>query len=548
MGSDTVDDRLASIELRLARIEKNLRIFVPDTPVATRNPWQEARNAPAAQTYAEPEAEPGNWLGIIAIICFVLAAGFIIKLSIESGWLTPERQIGIAAMLGFSLIGAGFALLRSDRSYASLLPGAGIIVLYLTAFAAHSYYELIPFHVAIGLSAVISSICIWLYIQIKHDAYAITAAIGSYIAPVVLGLHAEAVFSLYYFLLCSVAFATISVCVQSHALTLISAYLAILLSAAAGMNLNEDALLAGLLAVHFLIFSVGTYFYTAHHKLPLSETEAWSFLPVLLIFYTVEYHLIDRIQPGLAPWASLGFAGVLIGLYLSARKLFPDGLGSQTLILAFATLAGFHSIYLELLPDMIRPWLFVMIMLAAVVIPMDMSKTQKGNPFYIPALAIIAILGIEYLRMLSHLLQGDGGAWVAVSFAAVASIWAFITIASDKVEQQPTYGHALLGAAHLLAVSGLYRLTYDVGSLAVSASWLFYGVGVIAFAFMRKDEVMAKSALFVLAFAAGKALLYDAASAPTIVRIFCLLLTGAVLYGCGLFMRKIGDWSDQRNP
>lgn len=57
---------------------------------------------------------------------------------------------------------------------------------------------------------------------------------------------------------------------------------------------------------------------------------------------------------------------------------------------------------------------------------------------------------------------------------------------------------------------------------------------------------MAKSALFVLGFAAGKALLYDAASAPTVVRIGCLLLTGAVLYGCGLLMRKIAHWKVER--
>lgn len=91
-------------------------------------------------------------------------------------------------------------------------------------------------------------------------------------------------------------------------------------------------------------------------------------------------------------------------------------------------------------------------------------------------------------------------------------------------------------------MSALYQLTEDVSSLAVSASWLFYAVAVMGFAFIRKDELMAKSALLVLAFAAGKALLYDAASAPTTIRIFCLLLTGAVLYGCGFFMRRIAHW------
>lgn len=97
--------------------------------------------------------------------------------------------------------------------------------------------------------------------------------------------------------------------------------------------------------------------------------------------------------------------------------------------------------------------------------------------------------------------------------------------------------------AKQLAILGFYRFTENYGSVAVSAAWLFYAVAVMFFAFIKRDELMAKSAMFVLALAAGKALLYDAASAPTIIRIVCLLLTGVVLYGCGFFMRKINEWS-----
>ena len=54
---------------------------------------------------------------------------------------------------------------------------------------------------------------------------------------------------------------------------------------------------------------------------------------------------------------------------------------------------------------------------------------------------------------------------------------------------------------------------------------------------------MIRSALFVLVLAAGKALLYDAAGTETVVRIFCLLLTGLVLYGCGALIRTTNKWT-----
>jgi Predicted membrane protein (DUF2339) len=206
----------------------------------------------------------------------------------------------------------------------------------------------------------------------------------------------------------------------------------------------------------------------------------------------------------------------------------------------FITLVGFHSIYLNLLPDDVRPWTFVVIMLAAAFIPARLLTGRQSGVYFVPALALLAIIGIEYLSMISSLWSYNAQANLPLCFVSFISIWAVITRTDKRFH---SVGYAILSAAHLLAVMGLYHLTVDIGSLAVSISWLLYGVSVIVFAFIRKDEVMAKSAMPVLTLAAGKALLYDASSAPTIIRIVCLLLTGAALYGSGFLMRKIAGWA-----
>ncbi len=527
-----VEERLARIEARLAQIET---YFQPITVQSKPKP----KPTPASQPLAPPapREKSGNWLALAAVICFVLAAGFIIKLSIESGWLTPARQIGLAALLGFSLIGTGLTLMRQDREYASFLPGAGVIVLYLAAFAAHRYYNLITFEVALAAMSCISGLCIWLYTQMKDDLYAITAAAGAYVAPIVLGFNAGAEFTLWYFLLCSVAFSAISTWVESRTLTFISAYLAILMTGLIGIELYADRLVATILALHFAVFTVGTYLYSRQNRTPLTEEQGWCFLPVLLTFYALEYFFINRIDPGLAPWMSLGFAFFLLALWVLARRLFPESPGSRLLVLAFTTVVGFHSVYLELLPDDFRPWLFALIMFVAAFLP---SRAQTAA-WRIPLLGICAILIIEYVEVLFYLFADKENA-LPVAAAAFAGLWAVIIHKEGRLTGTENQGHTLLAAAHLIAVPALYRLAYDIGSLAVSASWLFYAVCVMLYAFRRRDEIMAKSALVVLAFAAGKALLYDAANAPTLVRILCLLLTGAVLYGCGMLMRKIARW------
>lgn len=533
-----LEERLALIESRLATVENHLGI-------ATAPPALIATNEPAEHITVLPESQaekPGNWLGLVAIICFVLAGGFIVKLSIESGWLTPARQIGLAVLFGFSLIGAGFTLLKTDREYASLLPNAGIIILYLAAFASHSYYTLIPFEAVLVSVSLVSILSIWLYTHIKHTIYVLTAAIGAYLSPVILGIHANEQFSLCYFLLCSITFTTLSIWLESRILIRISAYLALIMSAVIGLDLHQDVLLSNVLALHFLFFTVGTYLYSTEHHSPLTLREAGSFLPILVIFYLIEYHVIDRLRPGLAPWASLGFAALLLGTYLAAKHHFRQHLASQSVVLAFITLVCFHSVYLELLPAIIRPWLLVAVIVGCAFVPFSltslMATLKQNRAFYIPSLAVLAICGMEYSSMLSHLATAGNPSVLFVAFAAFLSLWMLIIKTGNLLK----YDSLLLIITHLLTIMGCYRITASISSLAVSASWLFYAVSVMALAFKLKNETMAKSALLVLALAAGKALLYDAAAAPTIVRIFCLLLTGIVLYGCGLLMRKITGW------
>jgi uncharacterized membrane protein len=556
MTPQEVDYALHRLNDRLKRVEEHigLRQPAPAAPETSEPKPDQAPNptvAPVAPSSirqsvhmetASAPAQPGNWLGLAAVVCFVLAAAFIVRLSIESGWLTPARQIGLAALFGVSLIGGGLFLRQTDREYANWLPAAGIIVLYLTTFAAHGLYKLFSFDVGIAMVVAVSMACIWLYIVFRHDLYAITAAVGAYLAPAILGLNQEAEFSLYYFMCCSVAFATISIWLHTRTLTVVATYLALVMTAAMGMELKDNGLVAGVLAVHFIVFTAGTWLYTRESKTALTETECWSLLPVLIAFYALEYYFLYGLDPDLAPWISLAFAGVLIALYLTARKFTPPNSGSQLLVLSYATVVACHSVYLELLPESVRPWLLVGLALATAFSPERQGSLRTLGALWVPVAAGLAISALEYLKLLSGLLMDGDEYTLIAAFSAFASLWVVI-LRGDRWRGRTVWSYGILGLAHLLAILGFYRLTADAGSLAVSASWLVYAIAVMVFAFTRKDETMAKSALAILALSAGKALLYDASSAPTLVRIFCLLLTGAVLYGCGLLMRKIAVWN-----
>lgn len=554
MSSLKPEQRLEVIEKRLEQIENHLGIPAKYRASTHRAGMEEAIARAEHQTQTTPAARPAqpqaatrvynledttptNWLALVAIACFVLAAGFIIKLSIDSGWLTPVRQLGIAATFGIGLIGAGIALLKTDKDYAAYLPAAGIIVLHLTALASNMYYEVLSLHAAIGCALAVSAGCIGLYYVIRSEVYPLLSAIGCYLMPSLMGFDTNPMFLIYVFLFCSCAFAVIAHSIQSRALTLVAAYLAIMLSASVGFsNGLPPQFIALVVFLNFMVFLMATFVYSVAHRQPLTEPEAWSFFPVLLIFYVTEYAAIQAISPPAAPVVSLVFAALMLGVYVAARRSFATMLASHTPMVAYLCMAVFHSGYLVLMPEAYRPLLLPTLLFASAL---TASASGKARPAWLayPLIVVLAIAVIEYARIFLNILDTNTTSWLALSGVTVLGL---LAVRSSAAQHSATV--LLVFAAHVMAVMGLYQLASPHGSLAVSGAWLFYAVAIMGWGILRKDEYLAKSAMVVLGLAALKALLYDAASAPTIIRIVCLLVTGCVLYGSGLVLRQIPIW------
>jgi uncharacterized membrane protein len=536
MSYENTEQRLSQIESRLSAIETLLgRPQQSPTPIAPKV----SIPLPPRQM---PSFSTSNGLAIISMLCFVVAAAFIIKLAISSGWLTPLRQVGIAVMFGVGLILSGLALIKKDRAYASYLPAAGVTVLFLAVVASHGYYRFLSFHLAMAALAVVSLTSLALYMRIKHEFYAFAAAAGSYIAPFFLSGFYFQSFTLYYYAACTLTYAILSVEVKSRSMIVVCSYLAIIMTTLVGLTFQSYGMVAGNLVFQFLVFLVATYLYTKRHQTPLTVIEASAFLPVLVVFYAAEYLFLNRATPHWAPWLSLGFAGVLLALYWLSKKRFASVLASEKTVLTFVTLVCFHSGYFVLLPEVWQPWLLLFIVIGVILGSLKDYPLTVSSRFKIPLLAIAAIFALEFIELLFKLIYVTP-APLYVSFFLFAGMWAMVILKPVQDKLSSDQGIFLLYATHFLAVLALYRLAVPHGSLAVSASWLVYAMIVMGVSVVRRDATLIKSALFVLGLAAAKALLYDAQAAATVIRIVCLLLTGAVLYGCGYVMKRVAHWT-----
>ncbi len=549
---NTLEERMAALEARLERIERLLPA-APATenalsgkPAAAQQPVVPPPTpAPAPpQKISDPSfVSHSNTLSVTRILgwtgstALVLAMAYLIRLALDAGWLTPERQLALAALSGISLIGTGLWLRSSDRQYASLLPAGGLVILFLSIYGAHLYYQLIGAPIAAGAVILTCLVALWLGRLFESELYALFAVIGSYSAPFLLHALAGSITDLViYFSAWSVLFCIYSIWIGNRRAYLLAAYLALLGFHYLWRQMAPAEWEAALAfqAAQFLIFLGGAIGFSIRHQRPMSNEEAIAHLPLLLIFYALQYWLLQRHLPALAPWIALGSAGVLLLGYLVAQKALARPLKSGAMLVgAYASLALFHA-YLDLVPGEWAPWVALLLLPA---LGIYFHTRGKGAAVVWPVKLLLAVVfAINYLRTTIGISLDAVPAHQLLALAFAAELYAAYVLA----RRQPALaGLAMLSlyAGHIALMSAAVHILD--GQLVISLAWGIVALACLALAFKYGDKTLGKSSLLVFAASAAKVMLLDLSNATPLVRIGLLLVLGVTLYAGGWMYRKI---------
>jgi uncharacterized membrane protein len=227
------DERLERLEQRLTVLEKLVRELLaersgfrvpssefraadtpapaPAPPVAPAPSPRGTRNSELgtvvpgtrhAERGTAPRRAPvisEEWLGqrgllAVGVIFVVLAAGYLLRLSFDRGWISPlVRCLGGAAAgavvgaLGWRLHG------RGTRAYGAALIGTGAAIIYLAAWAAGRLYQFLPPTTSIASLALVSIALAAVAWAIDIEALGAAAALGAFFAPIVIGKEAGSV-------------------------------------------------------------------------------------------------------------------------------------------------------------------------------------------------------------------------------------------------------------------------------------------------------------------------------------------------------------------
>lgn len=581
MGESVTDRILAelrSMRARLDQIEIQLHSADQSQPAPTppsqpaSDPFQRAAEIKYSEpkkpipsiSYSTPQRVheassfgTGGFLGIIGILCFVLAASFFIEMAIDSGWLTPVRQVILAAMFGLSLIVTGFIFRNKDYNYLSMLPGSGIVVLFLTAYATGFIYNLTDQPTTLGLITMVSVFSLVLYFIFEQIYYVLIAAVGAYICPLLMDKAAVGLKEfMVIFLVWDVTFAFLSVRLKRREVNVVASYLALLIffqQTFFGHSSPDDmALIAYFQLTQFVIFFCALIKHSIDQKDPLNALEAWAFFPLLLLFYELEYIIVNRISDSLAPMLSLAFAGLILGFYHLSKKALPKkNLESGPMVYAFCTIVLYQSIYWEYHASIHSPWVLVLILLS---LPYFAKRMEIFKKNIIMVLISFLVVVWEYFKVLTmhHQVGSNGFLEYLLLNLIVCSILAVFYMKSQKEShRQNSDWFILLFFAYVQAMVGLYRLAGAIGEafalgsgkkFVVSILWGLFAILILSLGKIRKDAFFARTSLFIFAISIGKVFFYDLSNAGSMVRIICLLVLGAVLYFGGYLYRHIETW------
>ncbi|MBW8773386.1 MAG: DUF2339 domain-containing protein, partial [Gemmatimonadetes bacterium] len=134
-----------------------------------------------------------QWIGqrgllAVGVAAVVLAAGYLIKLSFDRGWISPAARCVTGALTGL-LVGLGGWRLerRGYRTYGTALIGTGAAIVYVAIWAASRLYGFLPTSTGVLTMAgvaIVLAMAAWI---LDAEPLGAAASIGAFLAPVVIG-------------------------------------------------------------------------------------------------------------------------------------------------------------------------------------------------------------------------------------------------------------------------------------------------------------------------------------------------------------------------
>ena len=527
-------------------------------PVETPTPTPPPPPAPPPSLNAfEIESIIGRrWVGWAAIGLILFATAFFLKYAFDNRWIGEVGRVAIGVTFGIAMSLAGFRYRKKGwRVFSQILTAGGIVLLYLSTYAAFGYYHLVGQKTAFFFLAILIAEAAAIALIYNAPAIAIMALIGGFLTPVLLHSGRDQYRSFFAYL----------VALDVGALALLKHWRGLSSVAYFGTQIlfwiwyNENYHHQKRTAVLVFQTSIFLIFLLAHLIRELIGRGIATIEDALLVvvnpfvFFVTAYHLLNPTHHNWMGAFAIGMALLYAGaaeillrrnvksrretLLLIAVALtfvtiaIPIQLSSNWITIAWAV-QGVAILWaaLEIRSARLRAHAFALFGLA--FFKLLFWDTPYGyrptfipifNRYFLSSLTVIAcFLGAIYLfeRASRRNLFHEQISKIVLGLAAVLAFWFVISVETH------TY---FVGRAVRVRDSAAVAHERWLGQMALSVVWATYAGALAAAGFIRRVAVIRWASLVIFAVTIVKAMLVDIAGLEQLYRIIVFFVLGILL-------------------
>jgi len=561
----------------------------PREPVVTQVPPNFSPSVPEPQptiassaTSLRPSQERADLLesmigrrlvGWAAVALILFATAFFLKYAFENRWIGELGRVAIGGAFGVGMAVAGYKYHRRRwRIFSQILTAGGVVLLYLSTYAAFGYYHLVTQKVAFVFIAILIAEAAGLALLYNAPAIAIMALVGGFLAPVLLHSDRDQYRSFFAYIvaldvgalaalkhwrgLSSVAYFGSQLLFwlwyneryhpQKRVAVLIfqTAIFLIFLLAHLGRQLIRRKVLT-IEDLALLLINPFVFFATAYHLLSTTHRDWMGVFAIgmALLYATAAKILLERflhpgadVRPG-APIATNRSALLaMIGVALTFVTIaIPIQLRSNWITIAWAVEAlVLLWAGLEIRSLKLRALGFTLFGLAlsklffwdtpwGTYFKFRPMFTPVLNRYFLSSLVVIGCLfgaSLLYQRVAERRKIHEPKLRVAFLLASVVTLWFVMSMETQ------TY-FAARAEAERIAVNAEHQLW--LGQMALSVLWAAYATALAAAGFVRRSASLRWAALVLFALTIIKAMLVDIAQLQQLYRIIVFFVLGVLL-------------------
>lgn len=569
---DAAGPQLQNLQARIQRLESLLSVQTPapSPPVETIPPIEQPQ-PPAPVVERIQPVVPAKALSAIdvesligrraigwaAVVLILFATAFFLKYAFDNRWIGVVGRVAIGITFGAAMTAMGFRYFRRGwRIFSQILTGGGVVLLYLSTYAAFGYYHLVPQKAAFVFLAILVAEAAALALLYEAPAIAIMALIGGFLTPLLLHSDRDQYLALFGYI----------VALDLGALALLKHWRGLRTLAFVGSHLlfwiwyDQNYHQGKLKAVLLFQTTLFIIFLAAHlaarilrRATTVTAEDVWLLLVNPFIFFATAYHLLN---PFYHDWMGV-FAVVMALVYAGAAKLVldravvirPESLSLIAVSLMFVTIAipiqlrtnwitiawaieALTMLWAGIQAKSIRLRVASCVLFGSSLVRLLFWDTPFNirtpfipifNRYFLSSLAVIVCLfggAALYQNLAKRKNISESFVKITLLLAAVVALWLVSSIETHTFFQSRAAVQRVVEDA---------RHERWLGQMALSVVWAIYAAVLAGIGFIRRSSATRWASLSLFALTIIKAMIVDLAELQQLYRIIVFFVLGVLL-------------------